>query len=86
MCVCVRVGESVCMRCYNTVVSIRFFFAILLLLSTFHSFSLICNVLKASYPRRIEKTPMILSVRDRVYFIHALPCYVRSLCLVCVCV
>lgn len=60
-------------------------FIFLLLLSTFHSDpfaqSLICNVLKArANPRRIEKIPMILSVRARVYFIHALPCYVPYIC------
>lgn len=44
---------SRCDVCYNTVVSRYFFFSSFsfLLLSTFHSFSLICNVLKASYPR-----------------------------------
>lgn len=47
----------------------------------FHSLSLICNVLKASAnPRRIEKIPMILSVRACVYFIHTLPCYVPYIC------
>lgn len=41
----------------------------------FHSFSLICNVFKASNPRRIE-TPMILSVRacERILFMQAMRC------------